>query len=103
MIKSTLASKVALLCMALLLAFGVMACSGTDTSTAAAGTLQATLLAVKKGTIETIEELSSSKVLGEEGMEIFTEDDLKRLMRAMFGNISVQVKETYSDETSAVV
>lgn len=88
----TLASKLTLFCMALLLTLGVLAGCGADTSTAA-GTLEVTLSAMKKGDIKKIEELTGSKVLGEEGMEIFTEHDLQRLVRAMFGNISVQVEE----------
>lgn len=96
----TIGKKLVGFCMVLVFAMGMLVgCGGTNTP---AGTLEATLSAMKNGDL---------KKLGELAGEDFSQGDwqgipageVQRFFRAVFGNISVQVREKESDDTSAVV
>lgn len=86
---------------AVLMVLGVLAGCGNDTSTPA-GTLQATLSAMKDGNFKQLGELTGEDF--EKGdWEGIPAREMQRLFRAMFGNLSVQVRQKESDGESAVV
>ncbi len=96
----TIRTKLLICCMALFLTLGVLAgCNDTSTP---AGTLQATLSAMKDGNFKQL-----SKLTGEDfeqgSWEGIPMQDMQRMFRAMFGNISVNVQEKESDGEHAVV